>query len=383
MEKQQKIQVLKDMIQIKSVNGGEEAVADYLKSLLASYGIESKKIMYAPGRSNLVVELGNSKEKVLGFTGHMDVVDAGDESRWTYPPFEGVEKDGKIHGRGATDMKGGLAAMIIALIELKEEKVDLGGTLKLLVTVGEEIGELGAEQLTTEGYADNLDALVVGEPSNYNLCYAHMGSMNYTVTSFGKEAHSSMPQLGINAINHLLGFMDAVNQRMDEISESYMDEELGRTIHNITVISGGNQVNSIPAECKIQGNIRTIPEFGNDKIEAEMKKIIDELNKKEGCHLELVLDFNKLPVKAKRDSKLIQDIQKVYDKKIGGQMPLITSAGTTDTAEFIKGKKAFDFVIFGPGEPSLPHKVNEYVEVENYLNMIDIYKEVAKEYLKK
>lgn len=381
MEKNRKLEILKDIINIKSVNGGEEEVADYLKAIFEEFGIEAKKVNYSENRSNLVVEIGNNSGKVLGFTGHMDVVDVGDESVWAYPPFEATEEDGKIYGRGSTDMKGGLAAMVIAMIELMEENAPLAGKVRLLATVGEEIGELGAEQLTSEGYADDLAGLIVGEPSNYNLGYAHMGSMNYTIVSKGKESHSSMPELGVNAINHLLDCMNRLNQRMDEIAAEHVDEELGRTIHNITVIEGGNQVNSIPGLCKIQGNIRSIPAFDNQKIEAEISAIVEELNQKENYELIFTLDFNKLPVKTDKHSPLIQTVQKVYDQKIGGEMPLITGAGTTDTAEFIKAKADFDFVIFGPGVPTLPHQVDEYVEIQNYLDMIDIYKEIAKSYL--
>ena len=145
----------------------------------------------------------------------------------------------KLYGRGATDMKSGLVAMVLAMIELKEKEVPLNGAVKFLGTVGEEVGELGAGQLTEKGYADDLSALVIGEPTNYNLMYAHMGSINYSVVSHGKEAHSSMPEEGINAINNLNEFITEANQQMAEVTANYENPELGRTIHNVTVIKGG------------------------------------------------------------------------------------------------------------------------------------------------
>ena len=372
MEKSEKISILQDVVKIKSVNGNEEEVAIYLQNLLKKYEIPSELVSYAPNRSSLVAYLGENREKVLGFSGHMDVVSEGDESQWTFPPFAAHIEGNKLYGRGATDMKSGLVAMVLAMIELKEKKVPLNGAVKFLGTVGEEVGELGAEQLTEKGYANDLSALVIGEPTNYNLMYAHMGSINYSVVSHGKEAHSSMPEEGINAINNLNEFITEANQQMAEVTANYENPELGRTIHNVTVIKGGTQVNSIPGQATLQGNIRSIPEFSNDQVIALLQKIVDELNKKEKHQLELTI-----AVKAEKDSALIQAIQAQFDQPL----PLITAAGTTDLAEFTKSKNKFDCVVFGPGVPTLPHQVDEYVEIDNYLDMIDKYQAIAKSYL--
>lgn len=380
MLRDEQISILQDIIKIKSVNGNEREVALYLQRLLANHGIPSKLIDYAENRSNLVAEIGQG-ERVLGFTGHMDVVDPGDQDLWTYEPFSAQIEGTKLYGRGSTDMKSGLAAMVIAMIELKEEGAPLEGKIRLLATVGEEVGELGAEQLTKAGYGDDLSGLIIGEPSNYNLIYTHMGSINYTVTSIGKEAHSSMPDQGINAINNLMVFMVEINRQMTAITEKYQDEVLGRTIHNLTVINGGNQVNSIPGEATVQGNIRSLPEFDNDQLITILEKTVAQCNQEKDTQLKLVIDYNKIPVKSPKESHLIQTIQSVHQQKTGETMPLLGVAGTTDAAEFTKSHHHFDFVVFGPGQPDLPHKVNEYVEIDNYLDMIDTYKLVARQYL--
>ena len=379
MEKEKRIAILQDVIKIQSVNNNEAEVADYYAKLLQIHGIDSTKINYQEGRDNLVatIKKGNSK-KVLGLSGHMDVVDAGDESQWKFPPYEAVIDDNKLYGRGSTDMKSGLTAMVIAMIELAEEEVSFDGTVKLLATVGEEIGELGAQQLTEAGYADDLTGLLIGEPTKYNLMYAHMGSINYSVISRGKEAHSSMPEQGFNAINHLNEFITRVNKEMATIAENYVNEDLGRTIHNVTVIKGGNQVNSIPSYAELQGNIRSIPNFSNDEVKSLLTTIINELNEGSDYKLELLIDFNKIPVKADKNSALIQAVQDQFEKPL----PLVTAAGTTDAAEFTKSENTFDFVVFGPGEPTLPHQINEYVEIDNYLDMIEKYKSIIQSYLR-
>ncbi|MBF2442523.1 ArgE/DapE family deacylase [Listeria innocua] len=378
MERERKIQILKDIVNIDSTNGHEEQVANYLQKLFAEYGIESEKVQYDVDRASLVSEIGSNDGKVLAFSGHMDVVDAGDVSKWKFPPFEATEHEGKIYGRGATDMKSGLAAMVIAMIELHEEKQKLNGKIKLLATVGEEVGELGAEQLTQKGYADDLDGLIIGEPSGHRIVYAHKGSINYTVKSTGKNAHSSMPEFGVNAIDNLLLFYNEVEKFVKSIDAT--NEILGDFIHNVTVIDGGNQVNSIPEKAQLQGNIRSIPEMDNETVKQVLVKIINKLNKQENVNLELIFDYDKQPVFSDKNSDLVNVAKRVASDIVKEEIPLLGISGTTDAAEFTKAKKTFPVIIFGPGNET-PHQVNENVSVENYLEMVDVYKRIAIEFL--
>lgn len=378
MERERKIQILKDIVNIDSTNGHEEQVANYLQKLFAEYGIESEKVQYDVDRASLVSEIGSNDGKVLAFSGHMDVVDAGDVSKWKFPPFEATEHEGKIYGRGATDMKSGLAAMVIAMIELHEEKQKLNGEIRLLATVGEEVGELGAEQLTQKGYADDLDGLIIGEPSGHRIVYAHKGSINYTVKSTGKNAHSSMPEFGVNAIDNLLLFYNEVEKFVKSIDAT--NEILGDFIHNVTVIDGGNQVNSIPEKAQLQGNIRSIPEMDNETVKQVLVKIINKLNKQENVKLELIFDYDKQPVFSDKNSDLVHIAKSVASDIVKEEIPLLGISGTTDAAEFTKAKKEFPVIIFGPGNET-PHQVNENVSIENYLEMIDVYKRIATEFL--
>lgn len=377
MDKEKKIRILQDVICIQSVNDNEEEVAKYFQELLKEYDIESELVEFASGRSNLVATIQKGEGKVLGISGHLDVVAAGDESKWKYPPYEARIEGNKLYGRGSTDMKAGTTALVLSLIEMKEEDIEFEGTIKLLLTVGEEVGELGAEQLTKLGYADDLDAILIAEPTSYSICYAHKGSINYTIESHGKAAHSSMPQEGINAINQLDLFISRANKEMDKITEQYENDILGKHIHNITIISGGTQVNSIPEIATVQANIRSIPEFANDKVIALLQEIVDDINKEIEGELKLMIDFNKEPVESNPESELIQSIQGLFEE----DLELIGISATTDAAEFTQADNEFDVVIFGPGVPSLPHQVDEYVEVDNYLEFIEVYKKLFPSYL--
>ncbi|RDW16746.1 ArgE/DapE family deacylase [Oceanobacillus chungangensis] len=378
MNKEERIKILQDVIKIKSVNDKEAEVADYLANLFEKHGIESEKVKYREGRESLVATYKKGDGKVLGISGHEDVVAAGDESEWKFPPFSAEIDGDKLYGRGSSDMKSGLVALAIAMIEIKEEDADINGTLKFMGTVGEEVGELGSEQLTKEGYADDLDGLIIGEPTGPALIYTHKGSMNYTVVSRGKSAHSSMPKEGINSIANINEFVTRANAEMQEVTNKYKNEVLGETAHSITIINGGDQVNSIPAITTLQGNIRTIPEFDNSKVKVLLQSIVDDLNKKEGTDLELIVDYDIYPVESKADSELMKAIQAVSNQ----ELPVTGISPTTDAAAFTKADNEFDLVIYGPGISDLPHQTDEYVSIENYLEMIDNYKAIYKEYLK-
>lgn len=127
----EKVQILEDLVSIKSVNDHEVEVCEYLKDLLSKHGIDSKIIKINDTRANLIAEIGKDGP-VLGISGHMDVVSEGDKNKWTYDPFKLTEVDNKFYGRGSADMKSGLAALVISLIDIKEQELLDHGKIRLL-----------------------------------------------------------------------------------------------------------------------------------------------------------------------------------------------------------------------------------------------------------
>jgi succinyl-diaminopimelate desuccinylase len=380
MNQNEKLQILQDIIKMPTINDQEEQVANYLKSLFDRYKIPSHTVDYAKNRSSIVAELKAGNGPVLVLSGHMDVVSPGDESTWKYPPFTAFIEGNRLYGRGASDMKAGTAALAIAMMELKEEGAEFKGTLRYLGTVGEEIGELGSQQLTEKGYIDDMDGLLIGEPTGYSIVYTHKGSINYTVTSKGKSSHSSNPDLGINAIEPLITFYQKENEIMKPF-EGKSNHALGRLVHSITVLQGGNQVNSVPEQAFIQGNVRTIPETPNDAVIQSLMTLVEEINTSTDCEVSITIDYNKIPVDSNRDSRLIQAARQVVKDKHHIDLKTIGISATTDAAEFSKVNRPFDFMIFGPGIPALAHQKDEYVEIDQYLEMIELYKEIIKNYL--
>lgn len=408
MNQEEYIRVLQDVIRIQSENNHEKLVAQYYQTLLADYGINSQLIEFSEGRCNLVAEISNGEGKTLAISGHMDVVSAGDESQWTHPPFSGYIEDGLIWGRGASDMKSGLSALILAMIEMNQSQ-NYKGTIRLLATVGEEIGELGSKQLTDLGYINDVDGMIIGEPCNIGVVYGHKGSLNYKVISRGLAAHSSAPELGHNAIDNLFLAMTEISDRISAKAKGLTNKVLGETFHNITLIKGGTQINSIPDFAEYEANVRTVPEFDNDAIVREVSAIIGELNTKPGFDLSLKITADQPPVETNPDSSLIRTIIDVVndidtlkpesliqsmgqivgldldklDSSLKGKKDLgvMTVSGTTDAAQFIRANKELELAVYGPGMPMLNHKANERIPISQYLDFIKAYVRIMEGYL--
>lgn len=372
-----RIDLLEEILKINSVNGNEEEVADCLASHLQKAGIETKKVQYDNGRANLVAEIGNGGS-VFSLSGHMDVVSEGELKDWNTPPFSAVDKDGVIYGRGACDMKSGLSAMVMAMIELKEEKVEFDGRVRLLATVGEEVGLLGAKQLTEQGYASDVEAMIIGEPTGRRIVYAHKGVLTYTINSRGKSAHSSMPELGCNAIDNLIIFY---NKMMAEFAKLTAENvALGKFVHNTSIINGGHQVNSVPDFATLTMNVRTTPEVNNSTVQSVLENIVSELNTTvKDMDLELTIKQSTSPVFSDVNSKLVKSAKIESQKMFKEDLPLFGAPGGTDAAEFILGNKDMQIIIFGPGNESL-HQTNEHIEIASYLEMVDLYKNIILSY---
>lgn len=375
----EKVQILEDLVSIKSVNDHEVEVCEYLKDLLSKHGIDSKIIKINDTRANLIAEIGKDGP-VLGISGHMDVVSEGDKNKWTYDPFKLTEVDNKFYGRGSADMKSGLAALVISLIDIKEQELLDHGKIRLLATAGEEIVGEGAKAFQEQGYMKDVEALVIAEPSQDRIVYAHKGSMDIRVTSKGKASHSSMPHLGFNAISPLVKFVYRADEGFEKFNKS--NTLLGNAIMNATIFNGGNQVNSIPEHAESEFNIRTIPEHDNEQFISYFNEILKQVETDQ-TDIEIDTYMSRPPVYTTGQNKLAELAHEMGTKYLNTDLPLEASPGVTDASDLLVDKdKDFSFIMYGPGLVSQAHQVDEYVEKDVYLAFIDLFTEFFPTYLK-
>ncbi|HDF6719751.1 TPA: ArgE/DapE family deacylase [Staphylococcus aureus] len=398
----EKIQLLADIVELQTENNNEIDVCNYLTDLFDKYDIKSEILKVNEHRANIVAEIGNGSP-ILALSGHMDVVDAGNQDNWSYPPFQLTEKDGKLYGRGTTDMKGGLMALVVSLIELKEQNELPHGTIRLLATAGEEKEQEGAKLLADKGYLDDVDSLIIAEPTGSGIYYAHKGSMSCKVTATGKAVHSSVPFIGDNAIDTLLEFYNLFKEKYSELKQQDTKHELdvapmfksliGKEISEedanyasgltavCSIINGGKQFNSVPDEASLEFNVRPVPEYDNDFIESFFQNIINDVDSNK---LSLDIPSNHRPVTSDKNSKLITTIKDVASSYVE-QDEIFVSAlvGATDASSFLgDNKDNVDLAIFGPGNPLMAHQIDEYIKKDMYLKYIDIFKEASIQYLK-
>ncbi|QSO49370.1 M20 family metallopeptidase [Alicyclobacillus mengziensis] len=373
-------EVLKQIVQIPSINppGDELPVAIVLKQLLDNYGIENRLIDLGDNRANLVAWLRAaepfSNGPVLTLSGHMDVVPAG-QVEWEFPPFDAREEDGKIYGRGTSDMKGGLVGLVFAMIELKEQGVRLQGDVKLLASAGEEAGAFGARKFVDMGYMDDVDALIIAEPSNENVFVAHKGALWVEITTYGKTAHGSTPELGVNAIEHMNRIVTGLFQNFN--MEFSVDPLLGSPTWNIAVIEGGVKTNVVPDKCRIEIDIRTVPSQRHEDILDSLQEVLDAVQEESPQMKAEMRVINDLPpIYTDPSHPFVCMVRDATANVYGEQKPIKGMSGYTDGAVLSPVERGVPAVIIGGGRGELAHQPNEFINTDKFLRAIELYKDI-------
>lgn len=369
-------QFLQQLIQINSYGDHEDQVAQVLKQRFEAAGIAVKLIPLTPTRVNVVAEFGEGPD-ILAFTGHEDVVSPGDLAAWSHPPFAAEIDGDKLYGRGASDMKGGLAAMALAFIALKQS--GFNHHMRFLATVDEEYGASGSRQLTKLGYSKDISGMIAGEPTGGDIRYGSAGSYNYEVDSIGKAAHSSLPALGINATTKLIDFALAERTAFEDAP---VDPDIGPLVHSVTILKAGDQVNTIPDHAHLEGNLRPTPSFDGAAVTTRLKEVVEKINAAGPGQLTFTLQNDFTYLLTDKNSRLVKAAQ-AGSKDVRGQSAALSlSHGTTDASDFSQVAHKFDAIIYGPGNEAgnVSHQIDEYVSLTRYHQAIEEYQAIAKHY---
>ncbi len=362
------ISLTQKLIQFNTINppGNEEEIAKYVGGILINNGFSVDYPKYAKGRLNVIATKGLSKkDKPIVLTGHLDVVPLG-ATEWKTKPLEAVIKDDKLYGRGSTDMKAGVAAMMVAAIESFEQQTPLGG-IKLIFTANEELGCHGAQHQCDSGYdIGEASAIIVGEPSSNIPYIGHKGGLYLTVKTTGITAHSSMPELGDNAIYKAARAITKIEKLKFNVEK---DSLLGYPTINVGKISGGLNLNSVPDKAEFTIDVRSTKELEN-KLAFQMVKDIlgDEVI------IEKMVDLN--AISTSEDNPFIQMVSKVCSFNYNQEGVKKSASFLTDASVLTPWLKNPPTIILGPGEPHMAHQTDEYCYVAKIRESVKIYKEI-------
>lgn len=380
---------LQTLIRCPSVTPEDAGALAALEAMLTPLGFSVDRMTFAEHGAadveNLYARLGASGPHLM-FAGHTDVVPAGDESAWTHPPFSGEVSDGMIHGRGAADMKGGIACFVAAVARYIDRNGPPRGSISFLITGDEEGPAVNGTTKLLQWAADQgerWDACILGEPTNPDamgdmIKVGRRGSLTGRLTVIGTQGHVAYPHLAENPIRGMIRLADALlSPPLDTGSENFQPSNL-----EITTIDTGNRAtNVIPAKATAAFNIRFNDNWSVDSLKAEIEKRLTEASRRDhddagSVRYELEWMAPPSPVFLTRDETLVGTMTSAV-RAVTGRSPEISTSGGTSDARFIKDYcPVVEFGLVG----KTMHMVDERVAVSDLATLTDIYERAIEEW---
>jgi acetylornithine deacetylase/succinyl-diaminopimelate desuccinylase family protein len=369
----------------------EAQVAAFVESWLRreDFAVEVQPV--APGRPNVIGWLGERRPgaRSLLLEGHTDVVTEGDSAEWSHLPFSADLVDDRIYGRGAADMKSGLAAAMVAAAAIKRAGVALRGKLVVGALVDEEDGMIGVRHLCTTPVGRELDAAIICEPEQNELCLEQRGVVWARFRVRGKMAHGAMPEAGVNPIaglGRLLAAAPALERRLRRACER--SRHLKPPTVTPTIIQGPPpkigvpQSNVIPAVAETTFDIRLTPGVGPEEIRAELEAICrDVAQAQSGVKVEWEpVNAFRLATKVDRSEALVQAMVRGV-KQATGRTPRYGGVPGSTDGTILRMELGIPIVTCGPGDRLIPHQVDEFVPVDQVVDAAKIYAASAMNYL--
>ena len=388
----------------ESPPGDVSRVADVTERFLENEAISHEKFEPMEGHVSIVASVGKG-EPTLILCGHLDVVPAGDPSRWAFHPYSAEVREGKILGRGATDMKGGVAAMLMAAAVLKDFENELSGTLVVASVSDEEAPGPGGVSWLLKNRKLSGNACLITEPTgylggDYSIVAGERGACWLKITAHGKPSHGSRPMLGRNAIlmlTEVLPMLRMLEESAVEIPNGAKPlvragktalarvarksgipvKSLTRTLDHYTVnvgtLVGGTKVNVVPERCEAEVDVR-VPVGGNpDGVEEFVRGVLPE-------NFECQVVNRAMPSCTPASEPLIKVLQRHCRRVFGYKPPATFIAATSDAHQF-REQLGIPTVSFGPGYEDLAHAYNEFVYAKDLVNMAKVYGGVIVDYL--
>lgn len=366
----------RDLVRLPSTNppGDESAVADHLMGVLDRLGMSPHLISGLDGRPNVLASTrpdwweprGADAKPVLLVNGHIDTVPA-DPTNWRTDPWAADIVDGRLYGRGSTDMKGGVAAAIAALIHCRQLEIDLPCDITFHFVADEELGGThGTRHLLDQGLID-ADAALVPEPTDLQLCIAERGLMFASVTTHGIPAHGSEPSRGSSAIMPALAITEALHAREFPGEPHPL---LGATTCNVGMINGGNGPNVVAERCVLHIDRRAVPGDTEASLVDGLRRRIATVGLSPDEYEIEVTTYCEPSEIAPNDPfvELVGDTA----HRMTGHRPRFTGLPFTTDARFLRNQLHIPTVVYGPGDLRLAHVIDEYVEIDDLVTATSV-----------
>jgi succinyl-diaminopimelate desuccinylase len=365
------IPLLRNLVRIDSCDppGNESAVARCVAAYLAAHDIDSALDEFLPGRVNLLARVpGAGHKRPLVFSAHMDTVPIGGEP-WTHPPFGAVCRGDRLYGRGASDIKSGLAAMVAALVKIARRRTALGGDLILALSAGESSNCLGARRFVEQGVLSEAGALLVSEPSSLGVVTAEMGVLWLRIVTHGRSGHVSGDG-GVNAILRMTGLIDRLQATTLPNPPHPLLPPAGLSIGRI---SGGCAVNITPDRCEAEVDIRLRP--GTDPGAA--RSLIADVA---GGEADVVTMDYKPAVETEASHPFVATCIASCARLLGAA-PAVRGVAYYSDATIYTAAHGTPFAIVGPGELGMSGRPDEYVDISKVRRAVSIFTDIARTWL--
>ncbi|MEM7145748.1 MAG: M20 family metallopeptidase [Verrucomicrobiota bacterium] len=367
------VELLQQLIRIPSVNPdgdpglpahqtGEQACAEFVAAFLKSCGAHVNLDEIQPGRPNVIGRFPNTNPAAAGkksilFGPHLDTVSV---AGMTIDPFAADIRDNKIHGRGASDTKGSMAAMLWALYQSRDLLANLSTPVAFAGFMGEETGQFGSRHFA-EHYANDFAFALVGEPTDGHIVHTHKGCLWVQVDAPGKAVHGSTPELGDNAITKIATLITALDTSFRQKLATHTDDALGHATINIGLVDGGSRANIVPAHCQTTLDLRLTPDLPPAKALSLLKEFLH--------HHDPTLTLTPLlectPLATDPNHPVIQQLLEIPRTRKENETPTGLSSAPWFCDAAILADAGIPSIAIGPGSINQAHTKDEFIAIED------------------
>lgn len=384
VDEQEVVRLTQELVRIPSVfrpdqaGANEERVALFVADYLRNMGLQVFYEEVVPGRPNVIAFYDSGRPgKTLLFEAHTDVVTEGDRDAWSYDPFGGTISGGRIYGRGSCDTKGNLAAAICAVKAIQRSKQSFTGKILLCIPCDEESMMIGIKDFIRRGWANNVDAAIICEPEENQLCITQKGAMRAILRTFGKMAHGAMPLTGINPNTRMARAIVALEElerkEMARLGEHPM---LGWPSITPTIlqapVKGDAQINVVPDQCMTTLDIRTIPGQDHQELYKEINTILEALSKEDDKFKATLEVIEERPwTLTGMKEEVVTAVASAY-REITKKEPVYNGVPGATDGTFLH-KAGIPILTTGAGDRHIPHHADEYVAIDQLVESTQLF----------